>query len=74
MNKFLLSTALLACCFQFATAQTEQEELVPGEPQLTGKFVIVDNVPTMSFELIAPTEAYSWDDPKPVLTDPIARI
>lgn len=74
MNKFLLSTTVLACCVQFAVAQTEQTELVPGEPKLTGKFVLVDNVPTVSLELIAPTEAHSWDTPKPVLTDPIARI
>lgn len=71
MNKFLLSTAALACCFQLAIAQEELP--VPGEPtSFTGKFELVEGKPVITFEITAPTMTQSWDNPQP-LTE-IAKI
>lgn len=65
MNKFLLSIAAMACCFQLAIAQEELP--VPGEPtSFTGKFDLVDGKPVISFEITAPTMTQSWSDPQPL--------
>lgn len=70
MNRFLLSTVAMACCFQSAFSQNE---LVPGEPtDFTGKFELVDGDPVINFQITAPTHEQSWDEPQ--LLTSIAKI
>lgn len=70
MNRILLLSTAVACCWQVATAQSA----IPAEPSaFTGKFELVENVPVINFELTAPTETQDFLDPQP-LTENIAKI